>query len=168
MLDKAEAEYRASLALNETDKPWFELGRLYAKKGRYPEAEQAFSRAAQISVKPCLAYWELAHVELWLRHPEPALRAIDEAENSSPYRNGAESLAPELYAEIADDRADANRMLVHLPQAIEFEQESVRLNPSVAKRWNKLADLYETAGQAELSQQARERAQELEHTNSAQ
>lgn len=168
MFDKAEEEYRASLALNETDKPWFELGRLYARNGHYPEAEQALSRAAQISVKPFLAYWELAHLELWLQHPEPALRALDEAANSSPYRNGGESLAPELYAEIADDRADANRMLVRLPQAIEFEQESVRLNPSVAKRWSKLADLYQSAGHAELSQQARARAQELERTNGAQ
>jgi tetratricopeptide (TPR) repeat protein len=52
-------------------------------------------------------------------------------------------------------------MLTHLPQAIEFEQEAVRLNPSVSDRWNKLSELYASAGQVELAQQAREKAQEL-------
>jgi hypothetical protein len=40
----------------------------------------------------------------------------------------------------------------------------VRLTPSVANRWNKLADLYDSAGQLDLSQQAREKARELNHT----
>ena len=68
----------------------------------------------------------LAQVELWLNHPEAALQAYTGAEDSSPYRKGSESLAPDLYADIADGRADAERMLSHQPQAIEFEQEAVR------------------------------------------
>ena len=54
-------------------------------------------------------------------------------------------------------------MLSHLSQAIEFQKEAVRLTPSVANRWKKLADLYESAGQVDLSQQAREKARELDH-----
>jgi tetratricopeptide (TPR) repeat protein len=160
MFDRAEAEYRASLALDETDQPWFGLGSLYMQQNRLPEAEQAYSRAAQISSSPCLAYVGLAQVELSLRHAEPALRALDGAEKSSPYRN-AEAIAPEFYGEIADDRAEAHRMLAQLPQAIRFEQEAVRLNPTVASLWNKLADLYASAGEPDLSNQARERAREL-------
>ncbi len=162
MLDKAEAEYRTCLALNETDKPWFELGRLYAGQRRLNEAEHAFQRAAHLSVAPFVPYMALAQVELWLRHPELALEALGEAEKSSPYRNGAESLAPKLYAEIADGRSDAQKMLSHLPQAIEFKQEAVRLDPTVPSRWIKLADLLEAAGQTDASQQARQRARELE------
>jgi tetratricopeptide (TPR) repeat protein len=164
MFDKAEAGYRASLALNESDRPWFELGGLYVEQHRLPEAEQAYARAADLAVAPFDPYMDLAQVELWLRHPEAALRAYDGAESSSPYRKGAESLAPGLYADIADGRADAQHMLSHQAQAIEFEQEAVRLNPAVVDRWNKLADLYESAGQTDLSQQARERARELEHS----
>jgi tetratricopeptide (TPR) repeat protein len=104
----------------------------------------------------------LAQVELWLRHPEPALEAFANAEANSPYRNGAEGLAPKLYAEIAEGRSDAHRMLSHLPQAIAFEQQAVRLDPAVPGRWNKLADMLEATGQPEASQQARKRAQELE------
>jgi len=161
MLDKAEAEYRTVLALNETDQPWEELGRLYVEQGHLPEAEQAFSRAVHLAATPCTAYMDLAQIELWLNHPQAALQAYTGAEDSSPYRKGAESLAPALYADIADGRADAQRILSHLPQAIEFEKESVRLDPSVVDRWNKLADLYESAGQSDSSQQARARAREL-------
>jgi tetratricopeptide (TPR) repeat protein len=161
-LDKAEAEYRAILALDETDQPWDELGRIYVEERHLPEAEQAFSRAAHLAATPCTSYMNLAQVELWLNHPEAALRAYTGAEDSSPYREGAESLAPGLYADIADGRADAECMLSHQPQAIEFGQEAVRLNPSVVDRWDKLADLYESAGQVDSSQQARERARELE------
>jgi tetratricopeptide (TPR) repeat protein len=162
MLDKAEAEYRAILALDESDLPWIELGEIYVEQRRLPEAERAFSRAADLAVNPSTPYMDLAQVELWLNHPEAAMQAYDKAEGSSPYRNGAEGLAPEFYADIADGRADAERMLSHQPRAIEFEQESVRLNPSIVDRWNKLADLYDSAGQSDSSQQARERARELE------
>jgi tetratricopeptide (TPR) repeat protein len=163
MLDKAEAEYRASLALSESDQPWYELGQIYVQQRRLPEAGQAFARAAHLSVNPLIPYMALAQVELWQKHPEAALEAFSGAERSSPYRSGAESLAPDLYAEIADGRSDAQFMLSHLSQAIEFQKEAVRLTPSVANRWNKLADLYDSAGQSDLSQQAREKARELDH-----
>jgi tetratricopeptide (TPR) repeat protein len=162
MFDRAEAEYRASLALNETDQPWYALGRLYIQERRLPEAEQALSRAAHLAVAPYIPYMALAQVELWMNHPEAALQALAGAEDSSPYRKGAETLAPGFYANLADGRADAQRMLSHLPQAIEFEQESVRLDPGVASRWNKLADLLEATGQMDRSRQARQRALELQ------
>jgi tetratricopeptide (TPR) repeat protein len=162
MFDRAEAECRAVIALDESDRPWYELGSIYVEQRRLPEAEHAFSRAAHLAVTPYVPYMNLAQVELWLQHPEAALQAYAGAEANSPYRKGSESLAPDLYADIADGRSDAQRMLSHLPQALEFEQESLRLNPGIASRWNKLADLYQSAGRADSSQQARERARELE------
>jgi tetratricopeptide (TPR) repeat protein len=161
MFDKAEAEYRSSLALAENDAAWYELGCLYVEQRRLPEAEQAFSRAAGLGREPFVAYMDLAKVELLLQRPAAALQAFARAEESSPYHKGAESLAPVPYADIADGRADAHRMLYHLPQAIEYEQKSVHLNPGVASRWDKLADLLEASGQLDLSRQARQRALEL-------
>jgi len=158
MFNSAEVQYRASLARNETDKAWFELGKLYVQEKRLPQAEQAYSRAAEISLTPCAPYLSLAEVELRMERPDPALQAISKAVASSPYRNGGETLAPQLYAEFADDRADASRMLSRLPAAIEFEQEALRLDPSVANRWEKLAGLYDLTGQVELSSQAKTRA----------
>jgi tetratricopeptide (TPR) repeat protein len=161
MSDDAEREYRASLALCESDAAWYELGRFYVEQHRLPEAEHALSRASHLALSPCNEYMDLAQVELRLQHPEAALRAFDGAEATSLQRNGAEELASSFYADIADGRADAHRMLAHLPQAIEYERKAVRLNPGVASRWNKLADLLEATGQLDLSQQARQRAFEL-------
>jgi tetratricopeptide (TPR) repeat protein len=161
MFDKAEAEYRACLALKDSYKPWFQIGALYVQERRLPEAEQAFTNAAHLSGSPYTSYMNLAQVELRMQHPEAALQAYDEAEKSSPYRKGAEGLAPAFYADIADGRANAQRMLFHLPQAIEYEQEALRLNPGVAIRWNKLAYLLQASGQLDLSQQARQKALEL-------
>jgi tetratricopeptide (TPR) repeat protein len=159
--DKARAEYLSSLAREETDEAWFELGRLYMQEGQLPAAEHAFSRAASLSVRPCMPYMALAQTEIWLKRPQPALEAFAEAEKSSPYRHGAETLAPELYAEIASGRSEAHRLLSDLPLAIQFQKEAVRLTPAVASRWQVLAELFESTGQVELSEQARERAQEL-------
>ena len=89
------AEYRASLALSESDQPWYELGRIDLERGQLPEARQAFARAAHLSVNPLIPYLALAQVELWQKHPEAALEALSGAERNSPYRNGAESLAPD-------------------------------------------------------------------------
>jgi tetratricopeptide (TPR) repeat protein len=161
LFDRAESEYRASLALNETDGAWIELGLLFIQEKRLPEAEHAFSRAIQLSEDPFDLYRELAQVELSMQHPDAALRAFDGATSSSPYRNGGESQAPQVYAEIADGRAQAYRMLSNLPEAIKSEQEAVRLTPRVAERWNMLADLLEAAGQPELSRQSHQRALEF-------
>ncbi|MDR3411496.1 MAG: tetratricopeptide repeat protein [Formivibrio sp.] len=161
MFDKAEAECQISLGLRESHGAWFELGGLYVQQRRFPEAALAFSSAAHLSGNPYTAYMNLAQVELRLQHPEEALQAYAEAEKSSPYRNGAEGLAPDFYADIADGRANAQRMLSHLSQAIKFEQEALRLNPSVANRWKKLAYLLEASGQLDLSRQAGQRALEL-------
>jgi tetratricopeptide (TPR) repeat protein len=161
MLEKAEAEYLASLALRESYGAWFDLGGLYVQQRRLPEAEKAFSNAAGLSGSPYTAYMNLAQVELRMQHPAEALHAYAEAEKSSPYRYGAEGLALGFYADIADGRANAHRMLSHLPQAIQFEQEALRLNPGVANRWNKLAYLLEASGQLDLSRQAHQKAFEL-------
>jgi Flp pilus assembly protein TadD len=52
-------------------------------------------------------------------------------------------------------------MLSHLSQAVEYEQESLRLNPRLPERWSKLADLLAATGQSELAQQARQKAREF-------
>jgi len=164
-LDEAEREYYASLTRNETDSAWYLLGRLYSSEQRWREAEHAFQSAAELSFRPFTTYLALGQVELSLREDESALGEFELAEKTSPYRNGTESLAPELYAQIAAGQADAHWSLGHSARAIEFQQEAVRLNPSVAG-WNKLADMFESAGEVERSAQAREKARDLRAINS--
>lgn len=162
---EAEREYRASIALNENGGAWYSLGLLYAAEGRNLEAVEAIRRAARESTKPLTMYMTLGKLQIALNHPEQALVAFAKAEKSSPFRNGGESLAPELYAEIAEGRSEAHRVLGHWPEAIAFEQEATRRTPLVVRRWKRLADLYQATGQMQLAAEARQHAAELEIPN---
>ena len=65
MLDQAEAQFRASLALNETEDAWTDLGALYLQEMRLQEAARAYTRALQFSADPAPLYRQLAQIESW-------------------------------------------------------------------------------------------------------
>lgn len=160
-LGDAEQEYLRSIALNESEGALYSVGLLYAREGRAIEAVQSLERAAELSVDPVQIYMTLGQLQLILNHPESALVAFDKAEAHSAYRNGAESLAPELYAEIAEGRSEAAMMRGRWREAVAFQEEATKRTPSVAKRWNSLADLYQRTGQEERAAEARQRMQQL-------
>ena len=159
---EAEQEYRASLARNQDSGALYALGCLYANEGHKVEAVEAIERAASESLEPFDMYRTLGKLQIALKHPEEALAAFAEAEKKSPFRNGGESLAPEVYAEIAEGNAEAHRLLGHWPEAIAFQQEATRRTPLIAGRWSRLAELYEATGQSQLAAEARQRAAESE------
>jgi tetratricopeptide (TPR) repeat protein len=103
----------------------------------------------------------LARLDLASNQPREALEALQSAENGSPFRHGGESVAPELYAEIAEGRAAAYAKMGSTQQAIEQQQLAVKLTPSVATRWMRLAELLQSAGQYQAATEAKEKAQEL-------
>jgi tetratricopeptide (TPR) repeat protein len=162
----AEQEYLTSLQLNENSGAWLSLGHLNADQGRVAEAVQAIESAARMSPQPLDMYLLLAQLELGQNHPEQALAMYRRAERNSPYRDGGESLAPELYAQIAEGRSEANRLLGHWPDAIEFQVEAVRLTPGSVGRWNRLAGLYEASGQTTLAAETRRKAAEIQSQSS--
>lgn len=157
-----EQEFLTALSLEESSGTWFSLGQLYAYEGRGAEAVQAVKRAANSSAQPLDMYMYLAQLEIEQSHPEQALAAFAGAERSSPYRNGGESLAPELYAQIAEGRSEAHQLLGHWPQAVDLQAEAIRLNPGMAHRWARLAQLYETLGKTALAAEAERKARDLE------
>jgi tetratricopeptide (TPR) repeat protein len=159
---EAEQEYCASLALNQNSTVLYALGLLYAAEGRNVEALEAIERAAKESILPFDMYLTLGKLQIALNHPEQALAAFAGAEKHSPYRNGGESLAPELYAEIAEGNSEAQRLLGHWTEAIAFQQEATRRTPLVVSRWNRLAALYEATGQTQLAAEARQRGAGLQ------
>ncbi len=162
---EAEEEYRVSLALNQNSGALYSLGCLYAYEGRNVEAVEAIDRAAKESTEPLDMYITLGQLQIALNHPELALAAFAGAETHSPFRTGGESLAPELYAEIAEGNSEAHRLLGHWPEAIAFQEDATRRTPLVVSRWNRLADLYEATGQRQLAAEARQRAGGLQVPN---
>jgi tetratricopeptide (TPR) repeat protein len=160
-LDLAEHHYRRGLAIKEDDSAWFELSRILAARGKLAEAQTALKRAIRLSSQPLVLYMTKARFELASNHPQQALESLHSAEKSSPFRNGGESVAPELYSEIAEGRAAAYSRMGDLKDAIAQQQLAVKLTPAVASRWMRLADLLQGSGQTEAAAEAREKAQEL-------
>ncbi len=159
---EAEQEYCASLALNQNSTVLYALGLLYVAEGRKIEGVEAIERAAKESMSPLDMYMTLGNLEIELNHPEQALAAFAGAEKHSPYRNGGESLVPELYAEIAEGNSEAHRLLGHWSEAIAFQHEATQRTPLAVNRWNRLAALYEATGQMQLAAEARRRAAGLQ------
>ena len=160
--DEAEQEYRTSLAINESSGAWYSLSHLYGLLGRNPDSLQALEHAAQLSNQPFNIYMNMGKLQMVLNHPKQALVSFAKAEKSSPYRNGAESLAPEVYAELAECRSEAYRLLADWNQAIACQQESVRRTPTVQRRWDRLARLYEASGQMDLAREVRQQMLRLQ------
>jgi tetratricopeptide (TPR) repeat protein len=159
---EAEQEFRASLAINENGGVWYSLASLYGKQGRTAAALEALKRAAGLSLQPFNIYMTMGKLQIALNHPEDALAAFDKAEKSSPYRNGAESLAPEVYAELAEGRSESHRLLAHWNEAIAFQQEAIQRTPWVPRRWDRLARLYEATGQMKLAAEVRQQMLQLQ------
>ena len=160
-LDAAEQEYRRGLAIKDDDGAWFELSRILAARGELAEAQTALKRAIRLSSQPLVLYMTLARFELASNQPQQALDSLQSAEKSSPFRNGGESVAPELYSEIAEGRAAAYSRMGKLKDAIEQQELAVKLTPAVPSRWMRLADLLQSSGQTQAAAEAREKAQEL-------
>jgi tetratricopeptide (TPR) repeat protein len=160
-LDAAEHEYHLGLALKEDDGAWFELSRIQAAQGRFVDAQQALSHAIRLSSQPLVLHMTMARLQLMNNQPQDALKSLQSADDSSPFRHGGESAAPELYAEIAEGRAAAYSRMGDLKAAITQQQRAVNLTPTVASRWMRLADLLQSSGQPEAAADARKKAQEL-------
>lgn len=165
--EASEQEYRASLSINQTSGAWYALSHLYALLGRNADAMRALESAAALSSHPFNIYMNMGKLHMVLHQPEQALASFSKAEKSSPYRNGAESLAPEVYAELAECRSEAHRLLAQWNEAIAFQQEAVRRTPGVQRRWDRLARLYEATGQMNLAREVRQQMPQLQDSESA-
>jgi tetratricopeptide (TPR) repeat protein len=162
----AEQEFRTSLAINENGGVWFSLASVYGNEGRNEVALQALEHAAGLALQPFNIYMTMGKLQLVLNRPEDALLSFDRAEKSSPYRNGAESLAPEVYAELAEARSEAHRLLAHWNEAIAFQQEAIQRTPHVQRRWDRLARLYDASGQTKLAEEVRQQMLQLQDSES--
>jgi tetratricopeptide (TPR) repeat protein len=165
--DEAEREFRKSLKLNESSAALLGLGRVYVSQNRLGEAVTAIQRAAEMSVQPTDMYLMLAELELGRNLPKQALEMYAKAERHSPYRNGGESLVPGLYAQIAEGRSEAYRLQGNWAEAVRLQRRSVELTPDNARRWERLAYMYEATGQGQLAAAAMERAAALRAAASA-
>jgi Flp pilus assembly protein TadD len=157
--DEAESEFRTSLSLEPSDEAWFDFGLFYMTQRRYAEAVELFRQSAESSAHPHEMWMMLGQAYLQLHEPQPALAALDQAVDTSPFSGEAESLGASFNSLIATGRAKAWYQWGDLPRAVSFQEQAVKLAPGDAKLWLGLADLYEAQGRTTLAGQARLRAQ---------
>jgi len=157
----AESEMRTSLDLQPTDAAWYALGRLYGEEHRYPEAAECLRHSAALSVRDYERYRVLGQIDLLLKSPQEALAAFDRAQRHSPFEGAAAVLGVEFHARLAEDRAQAWRMLGDLTRATQYAEQSVQLTPDRAPRWLLLADLYTAQGRTAEAADARRHAAAL-------
>ena len=157
--EKAEQEFEAAVSIKRDDAVfWSEVGRFYESHGRYAEAREYVSTAAQLSLIPANEYTELGRIDLQLRNPQQALEDFARAEKAL---RGRENWDPNYFANIAEGRALAYFGMGERQRSIEFLQEALRRTPNNASRWQALGDLYDSAGQPQLAEQARDRSRAL-------
>jgi len=150
---EAEQEYGTALQLEPNDATWADLAGLYRQEGRTGDAEAAMRRAIEISPRPHLMLMNLGFSYLQEHRAEDALRAFDDAEQSSP-NEFATNL--QIRTDLARGRASAWNMLGDQAKAIRFEEEAVHGAATRPELWFELAQLYEISGRSADAQRARE------------
>lgn len=156
----AETALRTSIAIRPTDAALLSLSLLYSSQRRYAAAVPLLEAAIRISQVPYDRLLTLGQVKVGLSQPDEALAHFAEAEARSPYRGAASSSGTEFNARLAESRARAWRLKGDSAKAVEFAERSTQLTPGNERRWNLLADLYESAGQAAKAQEARRTAEQ--------
>jgi Flp pilus assembly protein TadD len=158
----AEQEYATALSLKkDSAENWFSLGRFYFFQGRFEEARHLVVTAAQLTWSPVNEYILLGFIDLMLHRPESALLDFSKSEEVISRWQGRANISPEIFAQIAEGRAQAYLALGRRQRAIESQQEAVRRMPEDASRWQALARIYDEAGLSELAEQAHQKAQAL-------
>ena len=154
---EAEAEFRASLALQADDETTVDLGLFYMTQKRYADAAAIFQKSAESSTRPHEMWMMYGQAELQMKQPRVALDAFAKAETASPFQEG-HALGAAFNSLVATGRAKACYQLGDMAQAVSFQEDAVRLSPHDAKLWLGLADLYYAAGRNSDAAQARMRA----------
>lgn len=154
---EAEAEFRASLALQADDETTVDLGLFYMTQKRYADAAAIFQKSAGSSSRPHEMWMMYGQAELQMKQPRVALDAFAKAETASPFQEG-DALGAAFNSLVATGRAKACYQLGDMAQAVSFQEDAVRLSPHDAKLWLGLADLYYAAGRNADAAQARLRA----------
>jgi len=154
---EADAEFRASLALQADDETSLDLGLFYMTQKRYADAAAVFQKSAEESSRPHEMWMMFGQAELQMKQPRVALGAFAKAEATSPFQEG-DALGASFNSLVATGRAKACYQLGDMAQAVSFQEDAVRLAPHDPKLWLGLADLYYAAGRNADAAQARLRA----------
>jgi tetratricopeptide (TPR) repeat protein len=132
--EEAEEELRKALAIKQTDAGWYNLGLLYTRERRFPEAVEALRHSARLSHQVSDRYLLIARIYLLQQQPQEALRVLAQVADNHTDGAGETPAAAEFRAELAEEQAAAFMQLQQARKAIELQLFAVRQTPGNLRR----------------------------------
>ena len=134
--EEAEQELRKALAIKQTDAGWYNLGLLYTRERRFPEAVEALRHSARLSHQVSDRYLLIARIYLLQQQPQQALHVLAQV---------ADNDTAEFHAELAEEQAAAFMQLQQAQKAIELQLFAVRQTPGDLRRKRVLVQYCQSA-----------------------
>jgi tetratricopeptide (TPR) repeat protein len=135
----SEKELRTALNIRRTDAGWYNLGLLYIRERRLPEAVDALEKSAHLSREGYQRHLLIARVLLAEQQPQLALQALAQAARESPYAGSTTSEAAEFTAELSEQQALVYMEFLQPEKAVELQLRAVRQTPENEQRRRVLA-----------------------------
>jgi tetratricopeptide (TPR) repeat protein len=132
--EEAEEELRKALGIKQTDAGWYNLGLLYTRERRFPEALQALRNSARLSHQVSDRYLLIARIYLLQQQPQQALQSLAQAAEKNADGAGETPAAAEFRAQLAEEQAAAFMQLQQARKATELQLFAVRQTPGNLRR----------------------------------
>jgi tetratricopeptide (TPR) repeat protein len=132
--EEAEQELRKALGIKQTDAGWYNLGLLYTRERRFPEAVEALRNSARFSHQVSDRYLLIARIYLLQQQPQQALQSLAQAAEKNAGGGGETPAAAEFRAELAEEQAAAFMQLQQGEKAIDLQLFAVRQTPGNLRR----------------------------------
>jgi hypothetical protein len=143
--EEAEQELRKALGIKQTDAGWYNLGLLYTREQRYPEAVEALRNSARFSHQVSARYLLIARIYLLQQQPQQALAFLAQAAQKNAKGAGETPAAAEFRAELAEEQAAAFMQLQQAKKAAELQLFAVRQTPENLRRRRMLVQYCQSA-----------------------
>jgi tetratricopeptide (TPR) repeat protein len=132
--EEAEQELRKALGIKQTDAGWYNLGLLYTRERRFPEAVEALQHSARLSHQVSDRYLLIARIYLLQQQPQRALHVLGQVAENKTAGAGETPVAAEFRAELAEEQAAAFMQLQQAEKEIKLQLFAVQQTPANLSR----------------------------------
>ena len=139
------AQLRKALGIKQTDAGWYNLGLLYTRERRFPEAVEALRNSARLSHQVSDRYLLIARIYLLQQQPQEALHFLAQATETHADGAAQTPAAAEFRAELAEEQAAAFMQLQQARKAAELQLFAVRQTPENLRRRRVLVQYCQSA-----------------------
>ena len=156
--DKAEAAYRAALAVRADENTRLDLGHILRQKGDLPGAEQEFELALTKNPRSLRAFLGLALVYQSMNRPEDALKILAGVVTAAKKMKEAGALTASIYFYMGE----IELQLKHIKESLGLFEKAAETLPGDTEIRTRIGDTLSEAGFLAESEKFYQRALELD------